>query len=309
MVASLRLCSIRYSDFTKLNVLPNKHNLFFNSFSFPYSFRYLSTATSASLYNDESLKENDYAKYHINGLDCKLTICYMRPRFTENAAWARVSKKGQIFLDFYPKSDISVSLANNDVMSETENSYESKNDDSIASRSIEEFLTIPPIAPDAMEIQIDDNITLPQKTLRNEVDSISFTLSISDIGKLVSNLNQDTVFEIRRRKPNQIENIEKVLTVMKKDDDSLLFSLDFVKGGVGSQPIPSVFSYKFLDKKMVGPWEVASRKGEKEIFVSILNKSILQLSGWDICLRGHAFHDLKLKENPPTELNRNKLIL
>merc|ERR1712003_211026 len=152
---------------------------------------------------------------------------------------AQFTKKGQLFLDFYPKSDISVSLANIDVMSETENSDESKNDDSIASRSIEEFLTIPPIAPDAMEIQIDDSITLPQKTLRNEVDSISFTLSINDIGKLVSNLNQDTVFEIRRRKPNQIENIEKVLTVMKKDDDSLLFSIDFVKGGVGSQPIPS----------------------------------------------------------------------
>lgn len=279
MFPSLRPSSRVFDLISKVNtsrkILPSKPS------SFTYSFRYSSTRTYAQRngnYDSKQEQVNEYPRYNINGENCDLSICYMRPKFTENSAWMRVSKKGQLFLDFYPKNTSNTNTNSKDI-------------------KIDDVLIIPPLAP-------------PPDTNVQTIDSISFTLSISEMGELITNLNQDLIFEVSRRKPGQRDTTEKSLRIMSNDDDTLLFSVDFLKDGVGSQPIPRSFSSdKFLDKNMVGPWEIISKKGEKEIFLSIINKSILQLSGWDVCLRGKAFHDLEMKENERGGLDKSRLIL
>ena len=113
-------------------------------------------------------------------------------------------------------------------------------------------------------------------------DKTLFSLTVEEVGLLLSQLptyGADDVeggdFSLLGVKQLGGDAIEKVLTINSGEGSTLIFKIDYMKGGVGGQTPPGI------EGMPTTPLDVTIQAGEFEVFKSICSTSIPYLLGWN----------------------------
>jgi hypothetical protein len=123
-------------------------------------------------------------------------------------------------------------------------------------------------------------------------DKTLFSLTVEEVGLLLSQLPSNAVelchptygaddvegggdFSLMGVKQLGGDAIEKVLTINSGEGSTLIFKIDYMKGGVGGQTPPGI------EGMPTTPLDVTIQAGEFEVFKSICTTSIPYLLGWN----------------------------